>query len=83
METQKRKANFSLINAIISQHSIKQRMLEISIEIISKMESGIPVPKRLQVEFEQLSQELSIEISNQGKAEMALGVHQNCNFILN
>ena len=83
MEAQKRKANFALIKAITSQHCIKQRLLEILEEIHDKMENGMPAPRRLEVEFEQLSQELSIQISQQGNAEMALGMHQNFNFILN
>ena len=83
MKAKKRNAQVVLVNAINQQHCINQRLLEILEEIKDKIENGIFVPKRLEIEFEQLSQELSIEITNQAKAEISLGMHENLNFILN
>lgn len=83
MQAQKRKANVALVNSIITQQVIKQRMLEVIEEINLKMENGIPAPKRLEMEFEKLNNELIIQLKIQGEAEIVLGINLNLNAVLN
>ena len=58
-------------------------MLEVIEEINLKMENGIPAPKRLEMEFEKLNNELIIQLKIQGEAEIVLGINLNLNAVLN
>jgi len=80
--TQQR-ARKSLVSAIMTEHGIKQRLLEILQEIQEKMENGIPAPYRLEKEFKILSEELLTEVCKKAEAEIALGFDKSKNYILN
>lgn len=83
MTNVKKKATVNLINSITTQAALKQRLLEILEEVSRKMENGIPAPRRLEMEFEQLSGQMGIMLSKQAEAEIVLGFQKNINFILN
>ena len=83
MTTTKQRATKALVNAIVTEHGIKQRLLEIVQEISDKMDSGIPAPHRLEKEFDILRVELLVEVNKKAEAEVVLGIDKNFNYILN
>jgi hypothetical protein len=78
-----KKANVQFITCILTQIAIKQRLLEIVQEVQKKMDMGISIPHRLEMEFEQLSHELKRCMDLQSEAEIVLGFHKNMKFVLN
>lgn len=78
-----KKATKQLITCILTQTAIKQRLLEIVQEVQEKMENGIPCPKRLEMEFDQLSHQLEKCVLKQFQAEIVLGMNKNMKFVLN
>lgn len=83
MTTTKQRATKALVNAIVTEHGIKQRLLEIIQEINDKMENGIPASHRLEKEFDILRAELLVEVNKKAEAEVVLGIDKNFNYILN
>jgi predicted nucleic acid-binding protein len=81
--TTQQKAKKSLISAIMTEHGIEQRLLEIVQEVQKKMENGISAPFRLEKEFQILSKELSSELNKKAEAEVVLGMDKNLNFTMN
>ena len=78
-----KKATKNMIQAILTQVSLSQRLIEIAQEVQNKMENGMPAPHRLEMEFAQLSHEMNKSISRQAEAEQALGLNKNFKFFLN
>ena len=90
-QNEKRMVNKSLIKeataqlfiSFLAQKEINKRLIEILEEVQDKLENGIPCPKRLEMEFEQLSHELNRCVSKQFHAEIIIGFYWGKKNVLN
>ena len=78
-----KKQTSKFVEAIIEQAHLKERLIELTLEVQAKMDAGIAPPFRLELEFEVLSDQLNNSVQKQLKAEIALGINKSKNFILN